>query len=195
MTRPDATIRVFIALAIPPETRQVLVETRRRLGAAIPSGVRWVDPPGIHLTLKFLGNIDPHLVDNLLEAMRRSAQGSSPFRLQLSGLGLFPNAREPRVLLVGVAGDLDPLRGLQDRVEEAVVKLGFPRESRPFSPHLTLGRVHDRSHPDVRERVRTSLSATTLEPSDLWQVKAVHLIHSTLTSAGAVYTILGSVPL
>ena len=122
-------------------------------------------PTGIHLTLKFLGNIDPHLVDNLLEAMRRSAQGSSPFRLQLSGLGLFPNAKEPWVLWVGVDGDLDPLRGLQERVEEAVVKLGFPRESRPFSPHLTLGRVHDRAHPDVRERVRTSLSATTLEPS------------------------------
>lgn len=225
MKPPDATIRVFIALDIPAEARQVLSATVRQLQAAIPGGVRWVDPASVHLTLKFLGDIDPNLINSVFEAMLQSARGVAPFQLRLLGLGLFPNARQPRVLWAGVDGDLDPLKDLQKRVDESVSALGFSRERQPFHPHLTLGRLRDGVSPLIRRHIGTIISSPPLashpdkednppvsplgekgesSPSplnkggplgDLWPVDAVHLICSTLTSSGAVYTSLGSVPL
>ena len=195
MIQSADSIRVFIALEISTEARQALAQTVRRLRAEIPHGVRWVDPTGIHLTLKFLGNIDAHLVDAIYDAMRDSAQGSALLQIRLSGLGLFPSVKRPRVLWAGVDGDLDSLAALQEKVEQAATKLGFLAEARPFNPHLTLGRVQDGVPSNVRGRVSAVLTATSLEPSDPWQVDGVHLIRSTLTPDGAVYTSLGSVPL
>ena len=197
MIEPGNTIRVFIALEIPPEGKQALADTIRRLQTAIPYGVRWVDPAGIHLTLKFLGNINASLVEDILKAMQCAAQDfpGKSFHLQLSGLGFFPNERQPRVLWAGIEGDLDSLKSLQEKVDEAISRLGFPREKRPFNPHLTLGRVRDGVSSGTRRQVSAAFAATSLEPGDPWEVKEVHLIRSTLTPGGAIYTHLGSVPL
>jgi len=195
MKQPDSTVRVFVALDIAPEARQLLSATMRQLQVAIPGGVRWVEPAGIHLTLKFLGNIDPNLVDAVFEAMAQSAQGVASFQLRLLELGVFPNRRQPRVLWASVAGDLDPLKDLQKRVDEAVSALGFAREKQPFRPHLTLGRVREGVSPETRSQIGATLSATGLKGGDLWLVDTLHLIRSTLTPSGAQYTSLGSVPL
>ena len=195
MNPSDATIRVFIALDIAPEARRGLVAAMRELQTAIPNGVRWVDPAGIHLTLKFLGNIDPNLVEPVFQGMRGSAEGTAPFQLRLFDLGLFPNARQPRVLWAGVAGELKPLEGLQQRVDESVSPLGFPRERQPFRPHLTLGRVREGVAPAIRSQIGATLYSIPLGPSEPWLVDAVHLIRSTLTPTGAIYASLGSVPL
>jgi len=217
VTQPDSVIRTFIALETPPWAREVLAQTIEQLRQAIPGGVRWQDPTGIHLTLKFLGNIDPHRVDGLLKAMADSAKGSPPFQLRLAGLGAFPNQRQPRVLWVGLAGDLQSLQGLHEKVEEEVQKLAPTspsRESRPFRPHLTLGRVQEGVSQAIRSQIGAVMSATPLRPplprgdtegstsgegqlqeGPLWVVDSVHLIRSTLTPQGALYTSLGAVAL
>lgn len=192
MVGPDAGIRVFIALQISQVATQALAEVTARLSAAVPRGVRWVDPESVHLTLKFLGNIDPGLTGQVLEAVRRAGQGSFPFRLHLSGLGAFPNQRQPRVLWTGVAGDLDELAGLQGKMEDAIAQLGFPRDRRPFSPHLTIGRVRDGVSGELRRQIGDAVAAASLEPTDSWLVESVHLMRSTITPGGAVYASLGS---
>ena len=197
MTGRATTIRVFIALDLPAEAKQCLDGIIQKLRADLPGGVRWVDPLAIHLTVKFLGDIDPSLVADLLEAMKSVAQATpgERFSLRLSGLGLFPNPAQPRVLWVGLDGDLDALRALQEKTEVAMSGLGFAREGRPFSPHLTLGRVRGGVSADLRRRVGSTLAGTDMEDGEPWEPEPVHLIQSTLTPQGAVYTDLGAVPI
>ena len=199
MTASGAGLRAFIAVHLSPGARIQLSDTIRSMGSEIPSGVRWVDPEGIHLTLKFLGDIDPALVEDVLRAMKQAALGSLPFQLHLNGLGVFPNRRRPRVLWAGLGGDLDALGGLQEKVEAAVCGpmygLNFPRERRAFSPHLTLGRVRDTISAVARQRVGDLVSQGSLDGADSWPVNAVHLMRSNLTPDGAIYSSLGSVSL
>ena len=195
MTGSAPAIGVFIALHLSEQARQQLVETIRNLVTAMPTGIRWVDPAGVHLTLKFLGDIDPGRVDNVLEAMGRAARGSSPFRVHLAGLGMFPNQREPRVLWAGIGGDLDALAALQEKLEAAMSSLDFPPDRRPFSPHLTLGRVRDGLNGAARRRIGAVVSGASIEAADSWIIDRVHLMRSTLTPDGAVYASLGSVDL
>ena len=197
MTEGANTIRVFIALDLPAEAKQTLDELIQKLRAGLPSGVRWVDPLGIHLTLKFLGDIDPSSVADLLEAMKsmpRATPGEI-LSLRLSGLGLFPNSEQPRVLWAGLDGDLVALRALQERTEETMAELGFARDRRPFSPHLTLGRVRAGVSADLRRQAGSTLTGMEMEDGVPWEPEAVHLIQSTLTPRGAIYAKLVSVPI
>lgn len=188
-------IRVFIALDISDPARASLSGTTDRLKAAIPRGVRWVDPKGIHLTLKFLGNIDPALTDGILEALCRIALKSSSFSLRIAGLGVFPNQREPRVLWAGVEGDMEPLTSLQEKVEEAMADQGFNRERRGFNPHLTIGRVRDRISSSERQKIGATLLSHSLEPTEPWTADTMHLFRTTFTPDGSIHDIIGSAPL
>ena len=197
MSATQGTIRAFIALELPPQAKEALSKTIERLQSAIPSGVRWVNPSGIHLTLKFLGNIDPALVNDILKATAKAVKQSrgDPIRLKLSNLGVFPNERQPRVVWAGIEGDIETLRALQSSLDQAIAELGFPKERRPFSPHLTLGRVRDGVPASLRGSVGSALTSVTPEPSAPWRAEALYLIRSTLTPNGAIYDCLGSVPL
>ena len=195
MNAPGAKLRAFIAIHLSQEARLQLSDTIRSRGSEIPRGVRWVDPEGIHLTLKFLGDIDPALVEDVLRAMVQAASGSSSFQLHLNGLGVFPNQRRPRVLWAGVGGDLDALAALQEKLEDAMSGLDFRRERRAFNPHLTLGRVRDGVSAVAGQRVGDLVSSGCLKGADSWPVNAVHLMRSNLTPDGAVYSCLGSVSL
>jgi 2'-5' RNA ligase len=188
-------IRVFIALLIPTESRAILSETMGRLQAQVPTGVKWVDPQGIHLTLKFFGNINSTWKEPVLEAMGDVGRQATPFNLELSSLGVFPNERQPRVLWSGVNGDMEALAGLQEEVEQAMLALGFRREKRRFNPHLTIGRVRDGVGNSARQQIGKVMSATVLGPVEPWTVDAMHLVQSTLTPQGAIYDSLGHVPL
>jgi 2'-5' RNA ligase len=194
---PGDTIRVFIALDIPQDAKDVLAETIRQLRSVIPSGVHWVDPQGIHLTLKFLGNVDSSVVNDLLGAMKMASQNyhGPKFSLSLAGLGLFPNEKQPRVLWAGTDGDIESLRDLQTLVDEATSRLGFSREKRPFRPHLTLGRVQDGVSQGPRRFIGEAVVKTQLSSTPAWEVDTLHLIRSTLTPQGAIYASLGAVPL
>ena len=195
MTGPSAPIRVFIALHLSQMARQQLAETIRRLAGELPTGVRWVDPENIHLTLKFLGDIDPSQLEDVSRDMGLAAGGSAPFWVHLAGLGMFPNQKRPRVLWAGMGGDLDQLAALQEKVDAAMAELQFPREGRPFSPHLTLGRVRDGVSGEVRRRVGAAVACATQEAGDPWLVDTLHLVRSDLTAKGAIYTSLVAAPL
>ena len=195
MAVPGTEIRAFIALHISEQARQTLGSTIRDLADTAGRQVRWVDPQGIHLTLKFLGNIPSSRVGELLGAIEKSCRGHPPFRLGLSGLGMFPTRDRPRVLWAGVGGDLDALASLRDDVEIAMTGTGFPRERRHFRAHLTIGRVRDGVTPRQRRDIGDAVSSTTLPPVEPWQIETVHLVQSTLTPQGAIYADLGLVEL
>ena len=195
MTRPNGTLRVFIALSIPPLVKSGLERVVQHLAAQVPGGVRWVGLDGIHLTLKFLGNIDPAQIEDLTEAMRRPSLGASSFRLLLSGLGTFPNENRPRVIWAGVQGELESLGKLQAGIEAEVSGLGFPRETRPFTPHLTLGRVRDQATNGERLRIGAAVASCAMGPTEPWLVESVRLVRSNFGPGGATYSDLASVSL
>jgi 2'-5' RNA ligase len=141
----------------------------------------------MHLTLRFLGEIDPGKVPSIDRVLEESAAEVSPFSLSLSGLGAFPGLSRPRVVWVGLTGDLQPLGRLKKSIDRGLKPLGFPLEDRPFKPHITLGRVKTRidGHALVGSRNFSS---------DSFLVCRVRLIKSILKPQGAEYNEILSRP-
>ena len=186
-------MRAFVAVDISQQARRSLADAVESLQDQGVGGVRWVRPSGIHLTLKFLGEIDPGLRDDILGALRRAAGERSSFRLVLSGLGAFPRPEAARVIWAGLGGDVDQLEGLQRDVDREVSPVaGVALEKRPFAPHLTLGRVRDNVSSTERRRIGDTLNSVSLASTPSWPVTEVHLIRSTLTPVGATYDVLGT---
>ena len=195
MTSRGDTVRVFVAVGISAEAREQLVGAVERIRQEIPQGIQWANPDGMHLTLKFLGNIPFSGVGPLLECLEPVAARQRPFPLRLAGLGMFPNRRKPRVLWAGTGGDLDALARLQQVAEDAITALGYPSEQRPFRPHITLGRPR-RSVSDAQlSRIGAVVSALAPPSQVGWQVESVDVMQSELHPSGARYTVLGSAPL
>ena len=186
----ETILRTFIAVPLPEPVKAHLKQAQDRLQAAVGgSGVRWVAPEGLHLTLKFLGQTQAHEVPAITEALSQAAAGATPSTLRLSRLGAFPSARRPRVLWVGTTEEVAPLTAFYRQVEERLAALHFPREGRPFAPHITLGRVRDGAPPQVHHRLEEALvDNDTLGEVPPAPVTEVVLYRSTLTPAGAVYS-------
>ncbi len=195
MSGPRETLRTFIALSVPPEAQQSLAPAVQHLSATVPGAVRWIDLDGLHLTLKFLGNVDAGRVDGITQGMRQACREPCPFELSLSALGVFPDARRPRVVWAGVRGDLGQLVELQGDVETAMAGLGFAPEKRPFAPHLTLGRVRDRATDSQRRLLGSAVAAWSIEAPQPWLVEEVRLVRSELGPQGAKYSDIASVTL
>lgn len=187
-------LRLFVAVELPAGAQESLAATVGQLRGLTPAGVRWVNPAGIHLTLKFLGEVDGGMVEPLVGALQEAAAGMdmTALPLHLDGLGVFPNRREPRVIWAGVGGDLDTLAEVQRRVEAAAARLGLARERRAFRPHLTLGRVRDGVDPAARRELGAVVAeqGASLAAEYAWEVEEISLIRSVLTPQGAVYTTL-----
>ena len=194
-SRQPEQLRLFVAVTLPSEAREAIARLIHALRAADVSGVRLVDPDGVHLTLKFLGNVDSSRVPTLTDALDAVGKGSVPFALHLRDVGVFPDRRSPRVPWAGVSGDTDALAALARRVDDACANMGFPREQRPFSPHLTLARLRDRASADERRRAGTVLADIGLPPAESFAVEAFHLIRSTLTPSGPLYDTVHTVTL
>ena len=185
------TIRTFIAVELDEDVKEGLLDLQNRLRDRLsPRSVRWVQPEGIHLTLKFLGDTPEEKVDNVKTALAQAVDGVTPFTFSVRGLGCFPNLHRPRVVWVGLQEAGGTLARLQKAVEREVAPLGFPTEKRAFSPHLTLGRVQRyASNSEVRE-VGEVVSSIQLGPVGEMTVEAVSYIKSDLRPSGAVYTTL-----
>jgi RNA 2',3'-cyclic 3'-phosphodiesterase len=180
-------IRTFIAIEIPDEVKAKMREvqdTLRKSGA----DVGWARPEGVHLTLKFLGNVEAGLIEQLCDAVAGAVSGTGPFELSVGGIGVFPNERAPRVVWLGLGGGLDTLAALYEKIEAACEVLGFKREARPFRPHLTLGRVKS---PKGRERLMRSIAELEKVEVGGFTAVAVSVMKSELKPSGAVYTELG----
>ncbi len=193
MTTPsEKRVRSFIAIPVPAEGLQALTATVKRLEPDLGRSVRWVRSEGIHLTLKFMGDIPAGIVEDVLAALQPVAAQFSPFNLAISGLGVFPNPRRPRVLWAGVHGDLERLSRFQSAVDDTVGKLGLPKEQRAFSPHLTLGRVR-RDVPDGQlPKIGQVMADGELSGAPAWTADTVNLMRTELDPAGSRHYLVGS---
>ena len=148
--------------------------------------VKWVRPEALHLTLKFLGDVDEAREPSLRAALGQVCNDARPVTLHIEGFGVFPDFRRPRVVWAGVAPD-PGLELLQHRVEQAFGPLGFPTEGKPFRPHLTLGRAARDARPSGFTGLEDALGAIAF--SETVVVPDVDLMESTLQSSGAVYQV------
>ena len=188
-------IRSFIAIELPEEVKEGLARLRNELERDEHRFVKWVDTGGIHLTLKFLGNIPFKQVTEITEAMEEAAQGIPPFHLEISGLGVFPGLKQARVFWVGIGGEVDKLSRLQQNIDSALAALGFTKEERPFVPHLTLARIRQGASPSERRSFGELVSSTFFGDKYQVAVGTISLMKSQLTPAGAIYTCLSLVEL
>lgn len=188
--------RLFIALELPAPVITLLKSRQEWLKQHTPSHtVKWVHPNSIHLTLKFLGDVSIHKIDTLKEHLARAAHDQQAFTLATAACGCFPNAQRPRVVWVGLKGDLRALHKVRDAVETYITPLGFPTEDRPFRPHLTLGRVRqDARQQDVR-RLGGIIADADFPDEAQWSPTQITLFRSELTPQGALYTALHHVTL
>ena len=184
-------IRSFIAIELPEETRKALIGIQEHLKQS-GAGVRWVKPAGIHLTLKFLGSIHPEQVDDIAAAAAQAVRSEPVLALLPTGLGCFPNQRNPRVIWLGLEGDVDRLNQIQARLENVLEPMGFAREGRPFHPHLTLGRVKDRHR---LQSLIDAMSTLELPEFNSFDADEIILYKSDLRPTGAIYTKLHRMPL
>jgi RNA 2',3'-cyclic 3'-phosphodiesterase len=191
-------IRAFIAIELPPEVQQSLDEVmrqlRQRLQTLPGSTVRWVPAGHIHLTLKFLGDVSLANLDMLKEMLQTEVKAQPPFEFSVGGLGAFPNAKSPRVVWVGVQAPPELLI-LQRAIESTMEKLGYSREERPFSPHLTLGRVSRNTTNPEAHQIGEALQAVKVGFLGLVYAQGVSLFKSDLRPTGSVYTCLLTAPL
>ncbi|MCJ7605192.1 MAG: RNA 2',3'-cyclic phosphodiesterase [Dehalococcoidales bacterium] len=188
-------IRAFIAIELPRDIKRTLSDIQSRLKSGSLTPVKWVEPQNLHLTLKFLGNTDAGKTDAILKAVTDGIGGARPFTVIIGGPGVFPNPRRPQVVWTGLTGDIQLLARLQQGIDSALAPLGFKAETRPFRPHLTIGRVRDSASPAEREDLGRLINTVAAAGGHAFAVDAVHLIRSRLTREGPVYTVLGSVPL
>ena len=181
--------RLFIAVALPPAVRAELAALRAALeGAGVPR-LRWVQPDGIHLTLKFLGDTPLRRRPEIEAAMEEAGAAGPEHTLSLGGLGLF-GGRRPRVLWAGLDGDVAAVIALAARLDAALAERGFEPERRPLTPHLTLARVPDRAGDEQRRALRRIVEACAAPAPLPLAVDALRLIQSDLTPGGARYRTL-----
>jgi len=188
-------IRSFIAIELPEEVKAGLHRLQTELTLPQYTFVKCVAPESIHVTLKFLGNISPQKVAEITKVMEQASQGVSPFQLQISDVGAFPNMRQPRVLWVGIKGELDKLAAWQKRIDDGLVPLGFVKETRPFTPHLTLARLRENCSPGDRRDLGELVMKTPVEVDYKVAVNSLSLMRSQLLPGGAIYSRLAEVKL
>ncbi|MBR9979700.1 MAG: RNA 2',3'-cyclic phosphodiesterase [Desulfatitalea sp.] len=185
------SIRTFIAFASPVDLVQLAGALQTDLKK---SGLRlrWVRPDNIHLTLKFLGDIAPQQAAAVADAMQTAALDIPVLPLTVQGMGVFPNMRQPRVLWVGLGGQIDGLRQLHAALEMQLAALGFAMERRPFRAHLTLARIKE---PPDQGLLRQALETAGQYAPGCFQAEELILFQSVLQPGGATYTPLARVRL
>ncbi len=188
-------LRAFIAIEFPQNIKDAIERQTARLRQTLGNDlVRWVPAQNMHVTLKFLGDIAASHVEFLKQMIARESESHQQFDLQIGGLGSYPTSKRPRVLWVGLHAPAD-LASLQKSIEAGACRLGYEQEERPFSPHLTLGRVRQNLSPADLPKIRSALDNIQLGNIGTARVDSVHLIRSDLQPSGSIYTNLFSAPL
>jgi RNA 2',3'-cyclic 3'-phosphodiesterase len=182
-------IRGFVAVLLPDGVRARLAATAGELRTQAP-GLAWVRAENLHLTLRFLGQIEPRTLEGVREAVKHAARSVAPFALTLGGLGGFPAGRPPHVVWAGVRSGAAELAALHAALESALIAQGIPGEGRPFHGHVTLARARDRR--GARGFVDRLGEAP---PFGEVRVTALHLMRSELDPRGARYSVLAEAPL
>jgi 2'-5' RNA ligase len=179
-------VRLFVALEIPRAVRDNLATLIKDLRRTAPNA-RWLRPENIHVTLKFIGEVPPEKVQYIRGALS-GVRSEHAAELSFRGLGFFPNAKRPSVLWAGI--DASPnLQSLAGDIESSLEKLGFPREQRPFVPHLTIARFQP---PRIHEQLQSAIAQSSEREFGSLRTCEFHLIKSNLKPSGAEYTTLES---
>jgi 2'-5' RNA ligase len=181
--------RLFLALDISGEARAKAADHARELRDEFPRvRVGWEKPEKMHLTLRFLGESDDALIGPVIDAARAAASRTDAFEIAIRGCGCFPSARRPQTIWLGVADEPQLIAGLRNAADEALAVIGLPRETRRFTPHLTIGRIRE---PERAARLANAHLARGFE-SDVFEVSALSLFESRLDHRGSLYSTLAS---
>lgn len=178
-------IRSFLAFELPPEIREKIGEVSTEL-QKLTLPIRWVKVTNIHLTIIFLGYVDEDKIDDIKEKVNLVVQRFSIFQTRLNGIGVFPNWRKPRVIWIGLGGEIERLSNLREELQTELKVLGFKPEKRPFAPHLTIGRF--KGLLDRDEELKSILDRYHDLSGDLQYLNELVLFKSDLKPDGPVYT-------
>lgn len=185
------SIRTFIAISLPESVIDAIGKMQKKVKK---SGfkMRWVKPENIHITLKFLGDIHPDMIQPIVNCMDRCGKEYYPVTLFSKGIGVFPGLKRPRVLWAGIDGETSALRTIQEQLDGQLGKTGIPKENRPFKGHLTIGRF--KGNADSRKLVSVIREFSVFE-TESFSAATLSLYKSDLTPSGAVYTQIAAAPL
>ena len=177
-------MRAFVAVRLDDRSRAALRAEIDHLRRVAPD-VAWVAAENLHVTLKFLGRVETARLRDVAAGLEEAVRVARAFDIEVRGLGAFPSPSRPRVVWAGIAAGRDPMNALAERVEQALAPLGFPREARAFSPHVTLGRVRE---PRRDPRLSRLIEAAENLEFGVVRVDAVWLMRSDLSTRGARYS-------
>jgi 2'-5' RNA ligase len=184
-------IRVFLAVELSSNIQEKLFALQQQLKGILPS-INWVRPESIHLTLKFLGYVEPSSVTQLFSALEPIGKKHKPFSVDVQGLGVFPQVKHPRIFWVGLTGNTQALQDLEFEIEAALEPLGFPPEEKTYHPHLTLARIK-RENSKIGSALMESGVLESEQYLGTLTIDWFTLFQSDLDSSGATYTPLGTV--
>jgi 2'-5' RNA ligase len=188
-------LRSFIAIEIPAGIQSAIAHSTASLKNTLPQTlIRWVAPQNVHLTLKFLGDVSPANLARLAGTLKMETASRDMFSMSVGRIGAFPSARRARVIWIGLEAP-PALETLRRGVEAAAAQMGYVPEERPFSPHLTIGRVGQNASASDLQRIRIALEATSVGILGTVRVEAAHIFKSDLKPGGSVYTHLYTLPM
>ena len=185
-------IRSFLAFELPEEIKKIIFHVSEE-AKKFPLDVRWVKASNIHLTMVFMGNILMEHLEGISEAVSKACKMYGPFNISLKGMGVFSNRRNPRVLWVGLEGDIERMSYFRGTLQKSLKSFGVKEEKRQFNPHLTLGRFRKGSRPS--EHLDDLLSRYQDLTSPVSTLEELVLFKSDLNPKGAAYTKLNIWPL
>lgn len=179
-------MRAFIAIELPREIKDLLARIQTQLKTA-EADVKWAEPANIHLTLKFLGEIDEQKKESIIQIIKDTAEGKNSFSLRLSSAGAFPNTEYPRVLWIGIDEGSSETTKIAEELEEKLEKIGLPKDKKKFSCHITIGRVKSGNNRLKLAGKIKKISAELNEKSLEFKAEKITLFKSTLSSKGPTY--------
>lgn len=182
-------IRTFIAFELPKPIIEHITSIQKEI-RSYGFSAKWVSAENIHLTLKFLGNVNPTDLETIADTLYQSCKHHPPLQLIAKGIGAFPDVKRPRVVWVGMSGDIPQLIELQKELETNLEKIGFPKEGKPFQAHLTIARIKDKI--DSKKLVE-SIHQLADRRSEAFIVDQVTLFKSDLKPSGPIYTKLKTI--
>jgi len=185
MADEEKNIRAFLAIEPPEDILQKIYGLQEKLKREISGRISWTRPQGQHLTLKFFGDISREDVKNICSVVQNSITSEPHVSLKIEKLGVFPDARRPRVLWCGTTGDVEKLSVLQKKLDNDFAKIGFPAEDRPFKAHLTLARIKD---PRELTGMNEALKKHGEFAAGEFTGRELILFQSNLSPQGVVYT-------
>jgi len=185
-------VRTFLAIELPSDVREAIVQQQRELQGQLPSA-SWVRSHGLHITLKFLGDTPDDQIEPIRDSVTLKLKDMRSFAIELYGFGVFPHSKAPRIFWTGVTSGNEQLLAVSNNIEDALNPLGFPKEGKPFHPHVTLARIKNDQKRFGQALHQKEILTHSMRFGSV-PVEGVALVKSDLRPTGSVYTQLWEVP-